>query len=229
MPRIGTLELDPEITAVKETRERREDGWHRQISVTGLAPLCAPAAAREAFLDALWAAAAADETGSVTMSLRPGRTVSARALRLTRENLRTGGEGAFSALFEGLAPWEEAESPTTALWNIASQGAETAVCSAGTLPAPLTLAFTAAGAVYYPSFSDGVRTLVFPRSVAAGSTLLVDGPLGRVTLDGADVTALCSGSFPRIGPAPGTTLLYVDDPDSAHTGVASLSWRDRWV
>lgn len=229
MPRIGALELDPALTAVKETRERRDDGWHRQITLTGLAPLAATAAIREAFLDALWAAAAPGGDPPVTVSLRAGRVLAARALRLTRESLRDGGEGVFSALLEGLTPWEDAETPSSVPWAIATQGAMLVVPCGGTLDAPLTLSFTASGMVYFPSFTDGTRTLSFSGTVPSGKTLLLDGPQERVWLDGADVTGQCAGTFPRIGPGPTTTLQYLDDPDSSHTGNAALSWRERWV
>ncbi|NLV41285.1 MAG: hypothetical protein GXY15_08670 [Candidatus Hydrogenedentes bacterium] len=229
MPRIGALELDPALTAAKETRERREDGWHRLIALTGLPPLAATAAIREAFLDTLWAAAAPGGDAPVSVSLRTGRAFAAHALRLTRENLRGGGEGAFSALLEALTPWEEAETASTAPWGIAAQGAILAVPCSGTLDAPLTLAFTASGTVYFPSFTDGARTLSFSGTVPGGKTLLLDGPREKAWLDGADVTGQCAGAFPRIGPGPATTLQYLDDPDSSHTGSAALSWRDRWV
>lgn len=229
MPRIGTLELDPALTAVKETRERREDGWRRLVTLTGLAPLSAETALREAFLDAFWAAAAPGDDAPITVSLRAGRAFPARALRLTRENLRQGGEGAFSALMEALVPWEETETPSASLWSIATQGAEHTVAASGTLDTPLTLAFTASGTVHFPSFSDTVRTLVFIGSVPDGKTLLLDGAQEKAWLDGVNVTAQCSGVYPRVGPGPVTTLRYLDDPDSSHTGAAALSWHDRWV
>ena len=229
MPRIGTLELDPALTAVKETRERREDGWHRQVALTGLAPLAATAAAREAFLDALWAAAAPGGDAPVSVSLRADRVFPAHALRLTRENLQEGGEGAFSVLMEGLTPWEEAETASSVPWAIAAQGAMLAVPCSGTLDAPLTLAFTASGTVYFPSFTDSTRTLFFSGTVPSGKTLVLDGVQEKAWLDGADVTGQCAGAFPRIGPGPATTLQYLDDPDSSHTGNATVTWRNRWV
>ena len=229
MPRIGTLELDPALTAVRETRQRREDGWHRLVTLTGLAPLAADAAVREGFLDGFWAAAAPGGDAPVVVSLRPGRAFPARALRLGRENLRQDGGGAFSALLEALVPWEEAEAPSASLWSIGAQGAEHTVPASGTLDTPLTLAFTASGTVHFPSFSDTARTLVFIGTVPDGKTLLLDGPQETAWLDGVNVTAQCSGVYPRIGPGPVTTLRYLDDPDSSHTGAAALAWRERWV
>jgi hypothetical protein len=184
---------------------------------------------REAFLDTLWAAAAPEEGTPVVLSLRIGRTLPAHALRLTRENVRDGGEGAFTALLESLVPWEEAETPATAVWEITAQGAQCTVSSSGTETAPLALAFTASGDVYFPSFGDGARTLSFVGAVPAGSTLLLDGSQEKARLNGVDVTGQCSGDFPRIGPGPSTVLHYLDDPDSSHTGAVALSWRDRWV
>ncbi len=228
MIRLGELEMDPAFTTVSERREWRDTACLRTARVNGLATGHADAQKREAWLDRVWAAAEGDGVSPVALSLRPGRVLWVRPVRLAREGHHRTPDGAFTLDFAAVDPREEAGTESMVPWPITTRDAETVLFSHGTAPAPLTIAFTAGDDILWPSFGDGTRTLRYQGMMAAGQTLTLDGAARKVLLDGLDVTAQCSGEFPGPLCAGEFTLRYRDDLDSSHTGHAVVRWRDLW-
>lgn len=228
MTTLGTLELDPAFTSVSERRDAREGAPLRTVRITGLATGHGSAAKLGEWLDRVWAEAEGDGASPVPLSLRPGRVLWVRPLRLSREGHHRTPDGAFSLDFAAVSPFEEALSETETPWPIASRDAQTPLFSHGTAPAPLLITFTAADPVLWPAFGDGTRTLRFEGAMAPGQTLTLDGAARRAFLGAVEVTAQCAGEFP--GPVSGgaRTLHYHDDLDSSHNGLAVVRWRDLW-
>ena len=224
---IGDLTLSDETVAVHERRDTDPDLPARTIRISGSVGDAGTLAELESRLDDIVRAALGGDTGTVTLSLRPGRCLSAHLQRFEREIHRTGREAAFTALFTSSQAFEEAGSESQLSWNIQAWGAALPVGNGGTISAPARIQFTAGGPVLIPAFDDGVHRLTYSGGMSAGQVLVIDGAARHVTLNGADVTAQVVGDYPQLAPGA-TTLRFYDDFDSSHQGTAVIQWRARW-
>ncbi len=224
---IGDLTLSDEFVAVHERRDTDPDLPARTIRITGSVGDAGTVAELESRLDNVARAAGGGDTGTVALSLRPGRCLSARLQRLDREVHRTAREAVFTALFTSDQALEEADSDTQMSWTIQALGAALTLEYPGTSSAPAHLQFTASGTVLIPAFDDGTRRLSYSGVMSSGQVLVIDGAARRVTLNGTDVTAQVSGDYPQLEPGA-NTLRFYDDFDSSHRGGAVVRWRTRW-
>lgn len=227
MIRIGDMTLSDETVAVHERRDTDPDLPARTIRITGSVGEADTLAELESRLDDVVCAALGGDSGSVTLGLRPGRSLSARLQRLDREVHRIAREAVFTALFTSDQVFEEADADTQVSWTIQAPDAALPLEYAGTVPAPAQIQFTASAAILAPSFDDGIRRLAYSGGMNAGQVLVIDGTARRVTLNGADVTAQASGDYPQLMPGA-NTLRFHDDFDSSHQGAAIVRWRARW-
>ena len=220
---LGTLSLDRcEDIRVREQMEEVGGRDARCIELVGIIQRSTIPEV-EAALDAL-CAAASDSDYRTPLMLRPGRRLWVRRLRFTREVNHRARTGTFILGLEAQNPFEESVQEYWATWILDERGLSCRVESAGNAPAPLALLVNPVRDLGEPVFSDGVRSLRFNGVAAAGESLLIDGITGKITLNGADVTAWTSGDFPLV--VPGVTLLTcaVSQPEA----FATISWRDRW-
>ena len=223
---LGTLELDPEHTSVREHLEEVGGRDERRFDVTGLITGESTVDAIEARLDAILDVASQDDY-SAAFSLRPGRRFWVRREGFARTIARDSLVGSFTLTLAARDPFEVAVDPTVATWAISASGATTSLSTAGNLFSKPAVSLVAVGDLVNPSFSDGERTIAYTGTVGDAQTLVFDAPEGKVLLDGEDVTPYCSGLFPRIEPE-GTTLTYEDDAAGSHTADVTVTYRDRW-
>jgi hypothetical protein len=223
---LGTYSFDTRRIAVQEKQEEVGGRDGRTIQIQGIIEGRDSLATLEAELDAI-ARAASEEGDGTPLSLREGRRMGVRRTGFTREIARDGRAATFTLLLEARLPFEESIEETSQDWTISESGAELPIETTGNLYALPRIALTAIGAVVAPSFSDGVRTIAYTGVVADRETLIFDGPAGRVTLEGIDVTPYTEGEFPHIAPE-GTTLRYEDAAESSHAASVSVAFNDRW-
>ena len=223
---LGAVSFDEAHTRVRDKVEEVGGRDERRIDITGMIIGESAISAIEARLDAILDAASAEDYGA-ELSFRQGRRLWVRREAFVREIAPESLVGSFTLTVAAKEPFEESTTMTTVNWTITASGQTKGVTAGGNLYAKPRLTLVATGSVINPSFSDGTRTMAYSGTVANGSTLVFDGPAGKVTLDGTEVTPYCTGEFPRIAPE-GTTLTYTDDAASSHTAAVTITYRDRW-
>lgn len=223
---LGSFTFDEAHTTFEEQYEEVAGRDERVVIVKGLIAGESTVPAVESKLDAVLDAASVDGY-TLALSLRDGRRLLVRRDAFERHVLRERMCGAFTLRLRARDPFEESATVVQTPWNVPASGATLNLSSGGNAAAHAVLSMAATGSVVDPSFSDGVRTIAYSGIVADGETLVFDGVLRRVTLEGADVTPYASGDFPVIDPA-GTTLTYADDVSSSHTASVTVRHRDRW-
>jgi hypothetical protein len=218
---LGPVALDETAVAVREQYEEVGGRETRTVLLEGVV-----SGDVDARLDALLAAASEAEY-ACTLSLRPGRRLWVRRLGFTREVLRERATGAFTLKLESRDPCEESDQERLDTWPIAASGATRLLCPGGNAPALPALLLVAAGTLVRPQVGDGARAIGYDGAVGPGDVLVFDSVHDRAFLNGEDVTPCTRGEFPRLHPQ-GTTLTYLDAPDSAHNATATISYRERW-
>ena len=171
--------------------------------------------------------AAASEVEEGVLQLRPGRGLLVRRRGFVREVAADGRTGSFVLRLEARDPFEFSLADTTVNWSVVSSGDTQELSTSGNVWAPLLFTVAAVGDLVEPTFSDGIRTMVYEGIVGDGQVLVLDGALGMATLDGADVTAYTGGDFLRVLPG-GTTVTFSDDAGSSHSVSVVVSFADRW-
>lgn len=225
-PILNGYAFDPVQSHVRDRIEEIAGTERRRVEISGLITGKASLEDIEAELDAVFHAASEGDW-SAELSLRPGRRLWVRREACVRRVSPETLTGAFDLTLEARHPDEESLSLQTFDWTITESGATCAFATAGTAPARPLIALTALGMLIQPSFSDGARLIIYDGVVPEGSTLSFDGLLGRVSLDGEDVTPYVTGEFPRV-PPEGAVFSYEDDASSSHSATAVVSYRDRW-
>lgn len=223
---LGEVTFDEGHTTVREKHEEVGGRDARTVKISGVIMGEHSVADVEARLDAILAAAS-DVACETELCLRGGRRLLVRREEFTREIARDSLVGSFVLELAADNPFEEASSPSSENWSVSESGDTKVVSSSGTAPAPAKITLVAAGSVVDPAFSDGTRSIDYSGTVANGETLVFDGPNGKATLEGEDVTPYTSGEFPHLTP-PSTTLTYTDDASSSHTASVTVEWRNRW-
>lgn len=223
---LGSVTFDEAHTRVRERLEEVGGRDERRIDVSGAIVGESDMEAIEARLDAILDAVSEEDYGA-ELSLRPGRRLWVRRQAFTREIASDSLVGSFALTLAAKVPLEESIALTTVNWEVTQSGATKSVAAAGNLFSEPTITLVATGSVVNPAFSDGTRTLSYSGVVGDGSSLVLDAPAGKVTLDGEEVTPYCSGEFPRVS-SEGTTLTYTDDVASSHTASVTVAYRDRW-
>lgn len=211
--------------SVAESLEELGGRDARHIRLQGLLDGFDTRAELENELDSILAAASTLEPAP--LSLRTGRRFLVRRVAFKREISEAPLAGAFTLQLDAVPPHEESIDEFVNGWYFAASGATKEISTDGNVFTVPVIELEAYGTLHEPSFGDGQRTITFHGVVALGETLFFDGPNARVMLDGEDVTPYTEGAFPRIDPG-GTTLIYIDAPESAHAGIATVRHRDRW-
>ena len=222
---VGSYTFNTRTTVVREQYELVGGKQTRAIRITGLLRGAADEAALIAALDGITEAVSA--ASPVAVSLRPGRRMLARREGFSREVNGQTLTGQFVLDLRAETAWEESAALHEDVWNIGLSGATFDVNHAGNAMVDPAIALAAEDLLILPSVSDGTRTLTYEGTVSTGSTLLIDGVVREVRLDGSDVTPYTSGEFPLLAPGE-TTLTYTDDPGSSHLVTAQIAFRDRW-
>jgi len=222
---LGEYVFNESQVAVTETYEETGGRDGRMIRLKGALDGFASMESLEAGFDQLLTAAS--ETAETALILRPGRRLWVRRVAFSREINRSALVGTFDLQLEAQSPFEESIEPVTASWAIGASGASQTFVTAGTACALPVIALTAAGNVVGAAFGDGSRTIRYPGVVTDGAVLVFDGPKGKITVSGTDVTPYGEGEFPRITPAS-NVLTYTDDGDSSHQASVTLAHRARW-
>ncbi|MBI4556565.1 MAG: hypothetical protein HY706_03195 [Candidatus Hydrogenedentes bacterium] len=223
---LSDYTFDDANTTVREKHEEVGGRDARRIEIEGLVLGKTTVAAIEAELDAILDAASKEDF-SAELSLRAGRRLWVRRDAFTREVSAAALVGSFELRLLAKDPFEESAQATSVVWSITASGATRAFSSGGNATTGPVITLVAAGEIVNPSFSDGVHLIGYSGIVADGATLVFDGALGEVRLDGDDVTPYSRGSFPEIAP-DGTTLIYTDDAASSHTASVTVAFHDRW-
>lgn len=222
---VGGHVFDSASTVVQEAYEIVGGSQTRAIRIAGLVRGVGDLTALNETLDTI--AKVASESVPALVSIRAGRRLFARREKFSREVNARALVGSFVLDLRADDAWEESESLKESAWNITVSGATRNVTNDGNADALPMISLTAESVLHTPALGDGVRTLTYEGTVPNGATLVVDSPLRRVLLDGADVTPYTSGDFPVLEPGL-TTLEYTDDPSSTHLASAVVSFRDRW-
>lgn len=223
---LGSLSLDEKHTSVRERYEEVGGRDGRRVELRGLIVGEQAVADIEARLDAILDASSSEDY-ETALVVRDGRRLWVRRVEFSREISRQPLVGSFALDLEARNPFEESTSETEVEWIVEAPGATKEIASDGNVFSKPRITLIADGAVVNPTFGDGTRSLAYLGTVADGATLEMTASLGRVTLDGVDVTPYTSGIFPRIEPE-GTTLTYTDDASSSHSAAVTLAYRDRW-
>lgn len=222
---LGTHTFDPATTAIREDHQERAGQDARSIRITGLLANYPDLTTLEAALDTILAAAS--DTDTTPLSLRPNRQLLVRREKFLREIQRDARSARFELILRADDPFEEATTPLNWPWTIAASGATRNIISSGNAHSPTLITLQATGTLINPTLSDGDRTITYNGTLAPGSIIELDGPRRQARIAEVDVTPYCTGEFPRA--APGTsTFTYTDAPTSAHTAQATLSFHERW-
>lgn len=222
---LGSYAFDPCSTSAAERHEETGGRDARVVEIQGVLDGLASEALVQAALDAVLAAASAEDP--VALSLRAGRRLWVRRKSFERTVAADGLSASFVLTLEAEDPFEESDAETVVSWGVLASGAQYTLNTAGSAESKIRVALVASGTVVDPAFSDGVRSISYSGQVADGKTLLVDGPSDKVWLDGVDVTPYTSGEFLRVSPG-GTVLTYADDASSSHQAELTVFYRDRW-
>ncbi len=222
---LGGHVFEPGWFSVTEQHEELGGQDARVITIAGMVDGLASESAVQAALDAVLAAAS--ETALMPLSLRAGRRLWVRRTGFTRMLAPDGLGAAYTLHLAAENPFEEAADETVVSWSVSNSGAAIFLDTGGNAEAPLRIELVAQGAVVAPSFSDGLRNMVYHGTVASGQRLVLDGVSGLALLEGVDVTPYTGGAFPRVG-AGGAWLSYADDAASSHGAAVTVSHRARW-
>ncbi len=222
---LGSLVFDPDTTIATERHEETGGQDARVVEIRGVVDGLGSAGVVQAALDAVLAAASAEE--SVALSLRTGRRLWVLRKSFERMLSADGLSGSFVLTLEAENPFEESETETVVSWVVGQSGASQMLNTGGSADSMVRVSMVASGTVVDPGFSDGLRTIRYAGLVGNGQTLLVDGLAATVRLDGVDVTPYTSGAFPRVS-SGGTELSYTDDASSSHHATVTVSYRERW-
>jgi hypothetical protein len=225
-PVLGAYAFDEWEVAVRERHEFRDGRLRRVIALRGASDLFASAEDAERALD--HAAGAVLSELPARLRLRPGRSIPVYFRAWQRERHHAATAGAFTLEVEALADWEEADAPTEQTLSVAGMGMAGMLTPEGSLRVPLTLRFTASGAVVIPGFGDGQRQLVFNGMVEDGETLTLDGEQRKTWLGGLDVSDQVQGDYLFIGPGA-TEISFQAEPDGACSGSLVCLWKNRWL
>ena len=223
---LGSYTFDESRTAVVEKHEEAGGQDARVIEIRGVIEGLSSVDAMEAELDAMLrqASEAGEETA---LTLRSGRRLLVSRTEFTREVARGGLVASFVLKLAARDPFEESTAESSVAWSITASGDTKALSTDGEVFALLKISLVASGTVVDPCFSDGTRGMTYSGEIADGETLVFDGPGGRVTLEGEDVTPYVDGLFPRVAPG-GATLTYTDDASSSHGASVTVAHRARW-
>ena len=223
---LGDYALDQWRAAVVEKQRYDNGRWKRSILIRGTADTFDSSSQLTEALDTLAAATLAPEP--VLLRLRPGRAVAVRLRGFEKTCHEDAIAGAFTLELEGLTPWEESDGPATHAVSVTGDGVVCDIACSGSLPSPLSLTFTATGMVLLPVFSDGINTLAYAGVLQIGDILEVDSVSRKVFLNGDDVSSQTTGDFLVLYPQT-TQIGFQADPEGAHTGTLTLTWRERWL
>ena len=223
---LGSVTFDAAHTTVREKLEEVGGRDCRAIEIVGFVVGAPTVGDIEAALDAILAAAS-DEAHETELSVRAGRVMWVRRVGFKREVSRETLVGSFQLTLEAEDPFEMSDTEHLSEWEVLESGATHVVAAVGNVFSEPVITLVADGGVVNPSFTDGARQIAYAGTVADGESLVFDGPAGKVTLEGADVTPYTSGVFPRLAPG-NTTLTYHDDDSSSHSASVSVAFRDRW-
>ena len=223
---LGLLEFGDRVTAVKE--RLREVGGRdaREISIKGVVEGLATIVEVEAELDSILEASS-DANEEVSLSIRSGRELLVRRIDFKREVHRVVPAGAFELLLEARDPVERSETEVVLTHTYPDTGNDYELGTLGNASAPIYASLTPVSNVTQPALSDGERTLTYDGVLLAGTTLVLDGVSGRVTLDGEDVTPYTDGELPRLETGD-NTLTYTHDAGDSSAVDLILRYRDRW-
>ncbi|MCX5772530.1 MAG: phage tail family protein [Candidatus Hydrogenedentes bacterium] len=223
---LSAVTFDEVHTSAREKHEEVGGRDGRRIEISGVIAGEQTVAGVEAKLDAILAAASAEDYSSA-LSLRAGRQLWVRRVQFSRDVSPSTRVGSFVLAVEAKSPFEESVDARVTEWPISTQEAELGLLTQGNACALPVLTVVASGTLVNPSFSDGTRSILFSGTVQDGETLVLDCGEGRATLEGMDVTAYTTGFFPRVAPG-GTTLRWADSTDSSHHANVTITLRDRW-
>ena len=226
IPTLGDYVLDQWRTAVVEKQRYDSGRWKRSIVIRGTAYTFESTTLLTAALDTLAAVALAPEP--VLLRLRPGRAVAVRLRGFEKACHDDAIAGTFTLELEGLSPWEESDAPATHTVSVTTDGVVCDIACSGSLPSPLSLTFTATGMVLLPAFSDGINTLAYAGVLQNGDILEVDSVSRKVFLNEDDVSSQATGDFLILSPQT-TQIGFQADPEGAHAGTLTLTWRERWL
>lgn len=221
----GGYAFDEERTTVRETYEVLGGKETRLIAITGLIRGAGNRVELDGALDDLLRAVS--EAGPVYVSVRSGRRILARREEFTREVHSRHLTGKFTVTFRAETAWEESIAEESRAWNISQSGEDRDLAVAGNRETLPVIALTATDDIVGAAFSDGTRALAYEGVIEAGSSVLIDGPAGKVWLDGEEITPYMEGDFPRLQPGA-ATLTFTDGPSSSHLMTGTVSWRARW-
>lgn len=222
---LGPHTFDPATTAIREDHQERAGQDARTIRINGLLTNYSDLPTLEAALDAILAAASDTET--TPLSLRPNRQLHVRREKFLREIQRDARTARYELTLRADDPFEEATTPLNWPWTIAASGATRNITSSGNAHSPTLITLQATGTLINPTLSDGDRAITYNGTLAPGSIIEFDGPNRQARIADTDVTPYCTGDFPRAAPGT-TTFTYTDAPTSAHTAQATISFHERW-
>ncbi|MFC1735124.1 hypothetical protein ACFL1X_03340 [Candidatus Hydrogenedentota bacterium] len=227
MLRLNAYDFDETFTFVRQGLAEEGGSEGRVFTISGFIVGKGTVEEIGDELDAILDAASGGD-GVVSLSLRTGREFLVSRTDFTRRTSAEELVGGFTFELEASDPFEFAISETSVNWGVTQSGGTTEVSAAGNVHSKARITLVASGNVVNPSFSDGVRTISYSGTISDGESLVFNGADETVTLEGEDAVAYVSGDFPVIEPG-GTTLTYVDDASSSHTGSVTVGFKDRWL
>ena len=226
---LGGITFDMETTHLKERWEEAGGATGRVIELSGLMREDDHGSGSlEEQLDAILGAAPEDAYTAI-LSLREGRRLRVRREGFTWEYAPERSAVAYKLTLRAVPGWEEAEEEAHAVWCVTTHEGESSLDVDGnTWTAPVVM-ITASGTLRGLSLSDGTRAIAYGGMLAAGETLIWDGPAGTVMVEERDVSAQTRGLFPRCKPG-GSMLTHRHEEAPEGTLVfVTASWRARWL
>lgn len=223
---LGNYTFDDAFTTVSEKLEEVGGRNERSITIKGMVVGKENTQEIHDELDTILAAASTEDY-STELVIRTDRRMLVRRDGFIRDVHGDALTGAFSLHLDALYPHEESLGTLTDEWEVLNSGATHVIDPGGNAETETVITLVPTTDMVNPKLGDGVRTIAYLGTIVAGQSLVFDGVNKTITLDGVDVIASTTGTFPRLTPG-GTTLLFVCSPTEGEFATVTTEFRSRW-